>query len=300
MILDRRLRVALGLNAAIVAAQVTGGLAGHSLGLLADAGHNLTDVAAVLVSLVALRLTARAPTPQRSFGYHRGTILAAQANAATILVVTALIAVGAVDRLAHPRPVTGSVMLGVALGAALANGAAALALHADRADLSARSVLLHTAGDAFASLGVAAAGAVILVDPALRWLDPAVSLAVGALIAVRAVGLLRETADVLLESTPAGLDLAAVALGLGSDPEVVEVHDLHVWALSSQVRALSAHLVLAGQPTLEEAQATGERVKQGLDTFGISHATLELECSSCAPAGASCAMDALPAGTADH
>ncbi|MHB8341933.1 MAG: cation diffusion facilitator family transporter [Mycobacteriales bacterium] len=294
MSLERRLRVALWLNAAIVAAQVAGGLVGHSLGLLADAGHNLTDVAAVLVSIVALRLSARPPTPQRSFGYHRGTILAAQANAAAILAVTALIGIGAVGRLLHPRAVTGSVVLGVALAAAVANAVAALVLHRDRADLSARSVLLHTAGDALASLGVAGVGAVLLADPALRWLDPAVSLAIGGLIAARAVGLLRETADVLLESTPPGLDLAAVAVGLASDPQVVEVHDLHVWALSSQVRALSAHLVLAGHPTLEEAQATGDRVKRGLDAFGISHATLELECEACAPEGTTCAMEALP------
>jgi len=297
---ERRLVLALGLNAAIVVVQVAFGLVAHSIGLLADAGHNLVDVAAVLLTLVAVRLTARRRTTERSFGYHRSTVLAALANAALVLTVTVGIAIEGIQRLVHPSAVHGAIVLVVALVAMAGNLAAALAVHERGGDLGMRATFVHLGGDALASLGVAGAGAVILVTGGWDRLDPAVSLGIAVLIAVQGVRLMRAATDVLLESTPSGLDMDAVALTMAGVPGVEEVHDLHAWSLSSEVHALSAHLVMAGHPTLEEAQAVADEVKRRVaPRFGISHATLELECESCVTDGTDpCAMDDLDAGPA--
>jgi cobalt-zinc-cadmium efflux system protein len=289
-----RLGIALGLNAGLVAVQVVFGLTAHSLGLLSDAGHNLTDVAAVMISLVAVRYARRAPTAARSYGYHRGTILAALANAGAIIAVTALIVFAAVRRLAHPAHVRGGVVVIVALVAFAINATAGLALHEHGShDLNMRSALLHMAGDAAASLGVATAGLIILLTGRFYWLDPVVSIAIGALIAFEAYRLLGQAADVLLESTPRDLDLGLLRDTMAGVEGVDGVHDLHVWSLSSEVRALSVHLVLSGHPTLEEAQVVGDRVKTTIGgDFAIAHATLELECESCAEGVVDpCAMD---------
>ena len=291
---DRRLVIVLGLNAVVVVGSVVFGLAAGSLGLLADAGHNLADVAAVVASLAAVRISRRAPNERRSFGYHRGTVLAAQANAAGLLAVTAVILYEGVRRLLDPQPVDGGVVLIVAAAAFLANGASVLLLRSDRADLNMRSAMLHMASDAAASLGVAVAGAVILVTGRFWRLDPAVSIAIALLVAGQAWKLFRATGDVLLESTPTGVDTDELATAMRGVEGVEDVHDLHVWSLSSDVHALSAHLVLLGHPSLEEAQAVGTQVKATVSRgFGVAHATLELECEGCADDGSWCAMDAL-------
>jgi cobalt-zinc-cadmium efflux system protein len=303
---ERRLRSALALNGAIVVLQIVVGLAASSLGLLADAGHNLTDVAALVISLAAVRLARRPATSARSFGWHRGTILAAQVNAASVLVVCVLIGVEGARRLADPEPVHGGWVLAVALLAAAVNLLAVRALgdaghdhaghdHArdDDRDLNLRSASLHLLGDALASIGVAAAGLVILLTDGWEWLDPAVSLGIAVLIGWQGWRLLRETAEVLLEAAPAGLDLDALTLAIEQSEGVEHVHDLHVWTISSDMRALSAHLVLSGHPSLEEAQVVGTRVKAALATapFRIAHATLELECEPCGPPADWCALD---------
>jgi cobalt-zinc-cadmium efflux system protein len=278
----RRLLVVLGLNLALVGGQVAAGIVAHSVGLLSDAGHNLTDAAAVGLSLWAVRLTLRPRTASRSFGLHRSTILAAFVNAGAIAVVTVAIAVDSVRRLLHPTPVDGGILVAVAGASLVVNLLAALAAREPGPDLNMRTTMLHAAGDALASLAVVAAGAVILVDPGATWADPAAALAVAALIVVQAVRLLRASVDVLLESAPAGLDLDSLTDAMRAVPGVSEVHDLHVWSLSGDVRALSAHVVLLGHPTLEAAQATGEQVKAAVAApFAIAHATVELECERC-------------------
>ena len=284
----------MGLNFALVVAQVLFGLAAGSLGLLADAGHNLSDVAAVVVSLVAVRWARRAPTAERSYGYHRGTILAALANAATILAVTGYIVYEGVRRLGDPQPVRGGLVVAVALAAFAINAGVALVLREGGSDLNMRSALLHMVGDAIASLGVALAGLVILLTGRFLWLDPAVSMAVGVLIAVEAFRLVRQAAEVLLESTPKDVNLDRLTATIGEVEGVETVHDLHVWSLSSEVRALSAHVVLTGHPSLEEAQTLGERIKVAVAApFAIAHSTLELECEPCADgAKGPCGMDA--------
>jgi cobalt-zinc-cadmium efflux system protein len=283
--------MALAANLAMVAGQVVAGGLAHSLALLADAGHDLADAAALALALVAIRMTRRPPTPSRSFGYHRSTVLAAQANAAGLLAITGLLAVEAVRRLVHPTAVRGGMVLVVAAAAMAVNGLAALAVRERGGhDLNVRSAVVHLAGDALASAVVAVAGAVVLVTGRFHRLDAAATLAVGAIIAWQALALVRETTDVLLEATPAGLDVAALAAAIAGVAGVEDVHDLHAWSLSSEVRALSAHLVLAGHPTLEEAQAVGNDVRSTIAApFAIAHATFELECETCE---ADCSMDA--------
>ncbi|HUY23018.1 MAG TPA: cation diffusion facilitator family transporter [Acidimicrobiales bacterium] len=278
----RRLGIALGLNVVLAAAQIAGGLVAHSVGLLSDAGHNVTDVAGVAVSLVAVRWALRPPSPERSFGYHRGPILAALANAAVIAVVTAAIVAQSIVRLVHPHAVHGGLVVVVAAFAFVVNGLAALMLHDRTGDLNMRSAALHMAGDALGSLAVLGAGAVLVLDASAVWVDPAASLVVAVVIVAEAVRLLRASVEVLLESAPADVDLRELTATMGGVPGVAEVHDLHVWSLSSEVRALSAHLVLSGHPTLEEAQVVGERVKAAIGVpFTIAHSTLELECERC-------------------
>lgn len=296
----RRLRLALGLNLGLVVGQVVVGAAANSLGLLSDAGHNLADAAAVVASIVAIRLSGRSATPERSYGLHRATILAALGNAAGVLAVALLIAYEGVRRAMHPEPVSGALVVAAASLALVANAGSAVALRDRSRDLNMRSALLHAWGDTLAALGVVAAGAVILATGHLQVLDPAVSIGIALLIAIQAWRLLRACVEVLLEATPEGMDLDLLVVTMGGVSGVDSVHDLHVWSLSSEVRAMSAHLVLAGHPSLEEAQVVGERVKREVATrFAISHSTLELECEQC-PTTTPCAIEAVPGLPSSH
>ncbi len=303
---SRRLAVALVLNIGVVVAQVAVGLAANSIGLLSDAGHNLTDVAALALSLFAVRLAARTPTARRSFGWHRGTILAAQANAAMILVLSVGIVVESARRLGDPPEVNGLLVIIVAMIGFVVNAGAAAVLaerhdhahgadHGHGHDLNVRSAMLHLVSDAAASLGVAAAGLVILATGGWDWLDPAVSIAIALAIAWHAWTLLRSANAVLLEGTPEGIDPLHLSRTMTEVDGVEAVHDLHVWSLSSQRLALSAHVVVDGHPTLEEAQVVGARVRRHLaESFGIDHVTIELECEVCDDGDSHCVLVALP------
>ena len=300
---SRRLAVSLALNAGLVVALVLFGIRAPSSGLVADAGHDAVDVGALALSLVAVRLTLRPPTAARSFGNHRATILAALANAILIAAVTVLIVVDSIHRLGHPQPVRAGIVVVVASVALLVNGAAALVLRDRSDDLNMRGALLHMVGDALASLAVVVAAALLLAFPSATWLDPASALVVAVVIAYQAVGILRSTVAVLLESTPVDVDLERLTTTMARVAGVGEVHDLHVWSLSSEMRVLSAHLVLTGHPTLEEAQVVGEHVKAAIAVpFGIAHSTLELECERCLDGDADpCGMDGVePAAVSLH
>jgi cobalt-zinc-cadmium efflux system protein len=295
---QQRLVIAIALNVAVVVAQIIWGVLAHSLGLLADAGHNLADVAGLAIAVIALRYSLRSATMARSFGHHRATILAALANGGLLLAVTGFIAVDAVVRLLHPKPVHGGIVAIVALGAAVLNGVGAALVHERRgrprgqSDLNMSAAKLHLISDAAVSLAVAGAGLVIVLSHGTFWLDPAISLVVCVAIASQAVRLLHRSADVLLESTPKAIDPEAVLAAVRDVPTVVDVHDLHVWSLSSDIHAMSAHVAVSGHPTLEQAQATGEQIKDMVATeFDIAHATIEMECEAC-PEPDPCALEA--------
>ncbi len=292
----RRLTVSLALNGLLVVVQIGFGLVAHSTGLLADAGHNLSDVGALVLSLVAVRLALRPPSARRSFGNHRATILAALANAALVAVVTALIVIGSIHRLGHPETVRAGIVIVVAALGLMVNGIAALILSDGSHDLNMRSAVLHMAGDALASLAVVVAGVLMVVAPSATWLDPVSALVVAAIILYQASRVFRRSIAVLLESTPPDVDLDLLTATMAAVPGVGEVHDLHVWSLSSEMRVLSAHMVLTGHPTLEEAQVVSERVKHAIaEPYAISHSTLELECERCNDTDDPCQMEAVTA-----
>jgi len=298
----RRLAVSLVLTLGLVVAQVAFGIVAHSTGLLADAGHNLTDVGALALSLVAVRLALRPASPARSFGNHRATILAALANAVLIAAVTVLIVVSSVHRLLHPGHVEAGIVVAVAAVGLVVNGIAAVLLTERGRDLNMRAAMLHMVGDALASAAVLLAGLVLLVAPSATWLDPVSSLVVAAVIVTQAAGVFRSSIAVLLESTPSDVDLDHLTSAMSGVPGVSDVHDLHVWSLSSEVRLLSAHLVLSGHPTLEEANVVGDRVRRAIgDPFDIAHSTLELECEPCADVDVDpCAMDSAQVSSSHH
>jgi cobalt-zinc-cadmium efflux system protein len=275
---SRRLAVATALNAAIVVGQVVAGFAAGSVGLLADAGHNLADTLAVVLALVAVRLAARPPSSRRTFGSLRWPVLAAQANAASLLLVSVWLAVEAARRLAHPTVVQGAVVLVVALVAAALNGIAAAIVHERDADLNTRAAVLHLVSDAAVSLAVAAAGGVIWAAGGWYRLDPLVSLVVVLLVGVQGVRLLHGSSRVLLESTPRGIDPVELRDRLRALPTVVGVHDVHVWSLSDRLHAASVHVSVEGDPTLTDARACTDAVKAlMLRDYGIDHTTVELE-----------------------
>ncbi len=298
-----RVLVALVLNAVLVLVEVATAFGAHSTSLLSDAGHNVTDVAALVASLVAVRWALRPRSDSRTFGNHRGTILVALANSALLAVVTVVIVVISVIRLIHPHPVHGWTMVAVAPVAIAVNLAAALVLRDRTRDLNLRAAVLHMAADALAALAVLVAGvAIALGGPAWDRADPAAALVVSVLIVAEAARIVKESIGVLLESVPDDLEVGELRRVVESTPGVTDVHDLHVWSLSSEVRALSAHLVLAGHPTLEEAQEVGRQVRTAVEgPFAIAHTTLELECERCDDdLDDPCAMDDALTGNGAH
>jgi cobalt-zinc-cadmium efflux system protein len=277
----RALRLALGANAAFLVVEVVGGLLTHSLALLADAAHMASDVAALVIALVAQQLLDRPATGRHSYGLQRAEVLGAQANGISLLVVAVWIVVTALQRLGHPTDVHGGGLLAVALLGLVVNLVSVVVLQRAAGDsLNMRGAVLHMGLDAAGSVAAAIAGVAAMAG-AYR-VDPVASILVALLVLWSAWQLLRSTAHVLLEGTPRGVDPDAVADALLAQSGVEAVHHLHVWSLASDVPALSAHVVLEGEQTLHEAQAAGGRLKELLDhRFGITHATLELECHPC-------------------
>jgi cobalt-zinc-cadmium efflux system protein len=281
----RALWIALVANAGFLVAEVAGGLAFRSLALLADAAHMLSDVAALAIALVAQRLVDRPATVRHSFGLQRAEVLGAQANGLALVAVAGWIVYEALQRIGEPVDVVGGGLLVVAtLGLAVNLGSAVLLARAKGHSLNMRGAFVHMTLDAAGSVAAIVAGVAVVAWRA-DWADPAMSILIAALVLWSAWGLLRDTAHVLLESTPRGMDPAAVEAVLAADDEVDSVHHVHLWNLASDVPALSAHVVLMGEVTLHDAQASGERLKLLLvERFGIAHATLELECHACPPA----------------
>jgi cobalt-zinc-cadmium efflux system protein len=273
---DRRaLAIALALIVAFLIAEVVAAVIAGSLALLADAGHMLTDAGALAFALFAATLAARPAQGRWTFGYKRLEILAAQANGVTLLVVALLILYGSVRRLASPSDVRGGIVLAVALAGIAVNAAATAVLsRASRKSLNVRGAFLHVATDTVAFAGTAVAGALILVTGWDRF-DPIASIGVAALMLWASWGLLRESASIFLERSPAGIDPDAVGRALVNEPEVVEVHDLHVWTVTSGFPALAAHVLV--QPEAD-CHAIRRRLAQMLhDRFEVEHTTLQVD-----------------------
>jgi len=273
---DRRaLSIALGLILALMVAEVAAGLVAGSLALLADAGHMLTDAAALAAALVASRLASRPAQGQWTFGLGRSEILAAQANGITLLLLGVWIVYSAVRRLIDPGSVHGGIVLVVALVGVVVNLAATLVLaRADRSSLNVQGAFLHIATDLAAFVGTAIAGALVLVTGWNRF-DPIAGLLVAALMVHSSWSLIRESGRIFLEAAPAGLDPDDVARTLAADSDVLEVHDLHVWTVTSGFPALAAHVLVAPGADCHEARRRLQRVLE--EQFHIRHATLQVD-----------------------
>ena len=271
----RRLALALALILAFMGGEIAAGIVAHSLALLADAGHMLTDAAALTAALVAATLAARPARGAWTFGFGRAEILAAQGNGIALLLVAVWIAYAASRRLASPTHVHGGIVVGVALAGIAVNLAATLVLAgADRTRLNVRGAFLHVASDLAAFVGTAIAGALILVTGWNRF-DAIASLLVAALMIWAAWSLLRDSGRIFLEAAPAGLDPAAVGAAMASRPHVTEVHDLHVWEITSGEPAASAHVLVAPG---EDCHAVRTDLEAYLSReYGITHATLQVD-----------------------
>jgi cobalt-zinc-cadmium efflux system protein len=271
----RRLGAALALILAFMAGEVVAGILAHSLALLSDAAHMLTDAGAIGLSLVVLRIAARPAAGNRTFGLRRTEILSAQANGASLLVLAALIVYGAIRRLVTPPHPTGAVVLGVALAGIVVNLLAVRQLQgAERRSLNVEGSFQHLLTDLFAFVATAIAGAVILAGGPVR-ADAAAALLVAALMLRAAWRLLRESGRMLLDIAPAGLSVEEIGHAMAATPQVVEVHDLHVWEVTSGFPSLSAHVLV-------EPGADCHRIRRELEQllrerFSLEHTTLQVE-----------------------
>jgi cobalt-zinc-cadmium efflux system protein len=273
---DRRwLSVALGLILAFMLVEVVAGLLADSLALLSDAAHMLTDAGSIALALFAARLAARPPRGRYTFGLGRAEILSAQVNGASLLVLAGVIAWEGVQRLGDPPDVEGAVVLGVGLAGAAVNVGAAWALsRAERRSLNVEGARAHVLADLYASLGAALAGLLVLTAGFER-ADAIVALLVAALMVRSAFSLLTKSAGVLLEAAPRGLDPDAIGHALAAHPGVREVHDLHVWEVTSGFPALSAHVLV---PPGEDCHARRAELEHLLaERFGLRHTTLQVE-----------------------
>lgn len=271
----RSLALALAITATFLVVEAIGGWLTGSLALLADAGHMLTDTAALTLSLGALWIAARPATHTRTFGYKRVEVLAAAVNGAALVLISAYIAWEAVARLRSPEPVTGGAMLLIAAGGLACNLVALRILSGgQQQSLNVRGAFLHVAGDMLGSVGAVTAALVILLTGWTR-ADPIISLVISVLIVAGAWRLLRESVDVLLEATPQGLDVGAMETAIAAIPGVECVHDVHVWTVTSGFVAMSAHISIGAAAASTRILVAAQDLLR--EEYGIAHATLQLE-----------------------
>ena len=271
----RALAIALALTAGYTVVEVVGGIAAGSLALLADAVHMLSDNVAIALALVAVWLAAKPATPERTYGYKRAEVLAALANGVLLVALAIWIFVEAIMRLRDPGDPLGGWMLAIALlGLCVNLASGAVLARARRGSLNVEAALRHVFADVLGSIGVAVAAVVILTT---GWdqADPVVSLLIGVLVLASAWSILRDSTEILLESTPRGLDVDALGRRLAGAPGVVEVHDLHVWTITSGFTALSAHVLVRPGEDCHGVRRELERLLH--DELGIEHTTLQVD-----------------------
>lgn len=271
---SRAFAVGITLNMAFVLTEAIYGLRADSLALVADAGHNFSDVLGLVLAWAAAAVSKRLPSQRRTYGVRRFSILAALGNALLLLVAIGAIAWEAISRFRNPQPVASGIVIAVAAVGIVINGLTAMLFIGGGKDVNIRGAFLHMAADAGVSAAVVMAGLLIHATGA-QWLDPAMSLVVVAVIAVGSWGLLRESVDLALDAVPRGVDAAAVEKFLGNLSGVREVHDLHIWGMSTTDVALTAHLI---KPDLVDEDSFLKEVAKELHSkFGIEHPTIQIE-----------------------
>jgi cobalt-zinc-cadmium efflux system protein len=255
---------------------VVAGVRAHSLALLSEAGHNLSDFLALLLSLGAVFLQARPPSSTKTYGYHRAGVLVALVNSASLVIVSFFIFYEAFRRVQRPEHVHAGLMIWVAAAGVVMNAAIALLLYRTSQDVNIRSALLHEVGDTLSTAAVIAGGWAILLT-GQYWIDSALSFGIGALILWSAFGIVRETLNILLEGTPRGMTIGTIETAMRSIDGVNDVHDLHVWSLGSESHALSCHISIADIPP-SESERILRAVREALDhDFHITHTTIQFE-----------------------
>jgi len=270
------LRVSLVVTLAYIGLLVVAGIRAHSLALLSEAGHNLSDFVALLLSLVAVYLESRPPSATKTYGWHRAGVLAALVNAGSLVVVSFLIFYEAFRRLQNPQHVQAGLMIWVAAAGVVMNGVIALLLYRSGRDVNIRSALLHEIGDTVSTAAVIVGGWVILAT-GQYWIDSALSFGIGALILWSGFSICRETLNILLEGTPRGIRLDRVEAAMRAVEGVNDVHDLHVWNIGSETRALSCHISIEDIPPSVSERILRD-VKQRLhEEFRIDHTTIQFE-----------------------
>ena len=260
----------------LVAVELAAGYSGHSMALVSDAVHNLTDVPTLVISWLATRWAGRPPTPEKTYGYHRAGILAAFINAMLLAIVALFLIYESVDRLRHPVDVHASLMLWISVFALAINGAITLAVHSQRRDLNIRSVWIHNLGDSLSNVAIIA-GALAIRATGANWVDPVLSIGIGALVLWSGTGILRESSHILLEGLPRSIRLEDVAAALLRVEGVQEVHDVHIWTLGTDLHALSCHVRIPDMH-MEDSEKILTRIRVVLDhDFQITHTTIQFE-----------------------
>jgi cobalt-zinc-cadmium efflux system protein len=277
----RILRISLLVTALYIVLLVVAGVRANSLALLSEAGHNISDLLALLLSLVAVYIQSRPPSAQKTFGYHRAGVLAAFVNAGTLVFIAFYIFYEAFRRVQHPEQVQSGVMMAVAAAGVVMNGAIAWLLYRNTSnDVNVRSVLVHEVGDTLATFAVILGGYAIRLT-GQNWIDAALSVGIGAVILWSSFGILRETLNILLEGVPRGIEADRIVTELEGVVGVRGVHDLHVWSIGSDTHALSAHITIADIP-LSESEKIMRDVRDALaDRFHIHHSTIQFEHEVC-------------------
>lgn len=278
---QRRLLIALAITGSMTLVELVGGLVSNSLALLGDAGHMFTDTLALGLSVVAIGLARRPASLNRTYGFHRAEVLAALANGTILVLICIYIFYEAYQRFVEPPEVRGGLMLVVAAVGLLANLAGILMLRsASRENLNVKGAFLHMWGDTISSVGVIAGGVIIM---ATGWtvVDPIISVFIGLLILRGAIGLVLESSEILLEAVPRHLDVTQISNALKEIEGVVDVHDVHLWTITSGIYAMSCHLVIEDRMVSSSSRLVEEVNRLLNQRFGIGHSTLQLECGEC-------------------
>jgi cobalt-zinc-cadmium efflux system protein len=276
----RVLKISLGVTLAYIVLLVVAGVRAHSLALLSEAGHNLSDFLALALSLVAVYFQSRPANPSKTYGYQRAGVLAALVNASSLVVVSFFIFYEAFRRLQHPEHVQATLMMWVAAAGVAMNGVIALLLYRSGGDVNIRSALLHEVGDTLSTAAVIAGGWAILAT-GNYWIDSALSVGIGVLILWSSFGIVRETLNILLEGTPRGMKLERIESAIREIAGVNDVHDLHVWSIGSETHALSCHISIEDIPPSVSERILRD-VKECLHhDFRIVHTTIQFEHAEC-------------------
>ena len=277
---SRALRYSLVATACYVLVTLVAGLRAHSLALLSEAGHNVTDVLALLLSWVAVFIQTRPPSATKTFGYHRAGVVAAFINALTLVGIAFYIFYEAVTRMRHPVEVQPKLMIWVAVAGMIMNGVISWFLFRAARDVNIRSAFIHQIGDTL-STGAVIVGGWAILWTGHNWVDPALSIGIACLIMWSSLGIIQETLNILLEGAPRGMSVEQLVGSLSAVDGVIDVHDVHVWSIGSDTHALSCHIRIADIP-LSESDVILRHVKQVLATnFHIEHTTIQFENSVC-------------------